>query len=123
MKYLIVSTDIARLAVPLRDPAQAGVLVAALSEARVVERSYRADKYMPKEVEIELSFVDGSKVTIGDELETLRAQLADEKAEREQRDRWWSEERKKSQKLSEELAALKSGKPAAATEKSEEIEL
>lgn len=110
MNVLIVSISYKSLAIPYSSPEQLGALIAALSVARAVDSQGYGDeqRYVPESNEApEFKIVSGEKVTIGDEVATLKAQLAQKTEEANQRSQWWSQSNQKAAALEKELKALK----------------
>lgn len=112
MKYLIVSFGYQSIAVPYANEGQLGDLVAAISEARACESvGYGADqRWVPNGNDApEIKLVSGDKVTIGDEVATLKVQLAKMTKQDEEHSRYWLSANAEKEKLAKELKALKEG--------------
>ena len=109
-RYLLVGLNYNYLAVPYDNSQQLASLVALLGDARQVEsKGYGADqKFVPTSEEpLQLQFVDGNKVTVGDDLASLKARLDEVTQQQAQYSKYWADERTKSAKLEKELKALK----------------
>ena len=113
MKYVIVTCSYCHFAIPFKKGADIAPFIAALSDARMVEsKGYGADEKLVPTSEDAPSFriVKSDKVTIGSEVDTLKAQLAEVKSELETRKKWLEQERAKVK----ELKAQTEGPDAAA---------
>ena len=109
-RYLLIGGGYQQLAIPYDTSDRLAALVAALADARTVEsKGYGADqKFVPTSVEpLQMQFIEASKVTIGDDLATLKAQLEDVTQRQEQYSKYWTDERLKSSKLEKELKELR----------------
>jgi hypothetical protein len=115
-RYLLVNVGYNHLAVPMIDTASTAALMMALLDSVPVEsKGYGEEqKWVPSSKEPpELKFVDGDKVTVGDDVASLKAQLADATREKEQYSKYWLTDRSKAEKLEKELKAIKDGVPPA----------
>lgn len=110
MKFLIVSVGYQSVAIPYMSAGQLGDLVAALSEARACESVGYGDdqRWVPNGNDApDIKLVSGDKVTLGDEVATLKAQLAKMTKQDEEHSRYWLAADAEKQKLAKELKALK----------------
>ena len=115
-RYLLIGVGYNQLAIPYETSDRLATLVAALADARPVEsKGYGDDqRFVPTSIEpLQMQFIDASKVTIGDDIATLKAQLEDVTRQQAQYSKYWTDERAKSSKLEKQLAELKSA-PATA---------
>lgn len=115
-RYLLIGVGYNQLAIPYDTSERLATLVAALADARTVESKGYGDeqRFVPISVEpLQMQFIDATKVTIGDDLATLKAQLEDVTRQQSQYSKYWTDERAKSAKLEKELAALKAPAPVA----------
>lgn len=106
MKYLIVDVSYYHFAIPFETGTDIAPFIAALSDAKMVEsKGYGPDEKIIPTTENPPAFriVSADKVTIGDEVETLKAQLADVKADLDTRQTWLTQEREKVAKLKKEM--------------------
>ena len=109
-RYLLIGVGYNQLAIPYETSERLSVLVAALADACTVDsKGYGEEqKYVPVSKEpLQMQFIEGSKVTIGDDLATLKAQLDDVTKQQAQYSKYWTDERAKTAKLEKELKALK----------------
>ena len=111
-RMLLVSFGYSHLAVRLDDSSKAAALIAALVDAVPVESKGYGDeqRYVPTvEQQVQLQFVDSERFTVGDEVATLKAQLAEARQQEKSYSGYWNSERVKTSKLEKELAELKKG--------------
>jgi hypothetical protein len=117
-RYLLIGVGYNQLAIPYDTSERLATLVAALADARTVESKGYGDeqRFIPTTVEpLQMQFIEASKVTIGDDLATLRAQLEDLSKEQAKYSKYWTDERAKSARLEKELKELKAPAPAPPT--------
>lgn len=108
--YILIGVGYQQLAIPYETSERLAVLVAALADAKTVEsKGYGTDqKFVPTSAEpMQMQFLEASKVTIGDDLATLQAQLEDVTRAQAQYSKYWTDERAKTSKLENELKELK----------------
>lgn len=113
-RYLILSIGYNHVAVPYSNGADLAALMGALADAKQVASTGYGDdqRWTPSSNEpVQIQLIDGSRVTIGDDLATLKAQMADIKTNAEQYSKWWSNSNAENARLKKELEALKA-KPA-----------
>lgn len=109
-RYLLIGVGYQQLAIPYETSDRLATLVAALADARTVESKGYGDeqKFVPTSVEpLQMQFIEASKVTIGDDLATLKAQLEDVTRQQAQYSKYWTDERAKTSKLEKELKELR----------------
>jgi hypothetical protein len=109
-KYLIVHVGYNHLAVPVKDSGRAGALIAALADAECVEsKGYGAElKWVPSGSDlVQVEFVSADRITVGDELATLRAKLAEAEGQAQSYSKYWTAEQATTKRLKEEVASLK----------------
>lgn len=106
MKHLLITLGYGNTAaIPVTDPSQAGALIAALSQAVLVKRDgYAADsKYIEEDGNVQIEFVDSSRVVAGNEVDVLRAKLESAEKELTSTRGYWTQEQAKSRALKEQL--------------------
>lgn len=109
-RYLLVGVGYQQLAIPYETGERLAQLVAALADARAVDSKGYGDeqRFVPVSTEpLQMQFIDGAKVTVGDDIATLKAQLDDVTKQQAQYSKYWTDERAKVAKLEKELKALK----------------
>ena len=106
MRFIILTVGYNNVAVPYSSGAELAPILAALADARNVNSVGYGDdqKWVPISNEpVQVSLVDGSRVTIGNDLETLRAQLTAAQAEAKTNSDRWLTYYNKSQELEKKL--------------------
>lgn len=109
-RYLLIGVGYQQLAIPYETSDRLATLVAALADARTVESKGYGDqqKFVPTTVEpLQMQFIEASKVTIGDDLATLKAQLEDVQEAQARYSKHWTDERAKTARLEKELKDLR----------------
>lgn len=110
MRYIIVSVGYNHVAIPYNSGAELGPILAALAESKNVNSVGYGDeeKWVPSSKEpVQFRLIDGERVTIGDDLATLRAQLAEATRSAEQNSKYWLNANAEVTKLKKELEALR----------------
>ena len=109
-RYLLIGVGYQQLAIPYSTGEQLASIVSLLADARPVDSKGYGDeqRFVPTSNEpLQMQFIEANKVTIGDDLATLKAQLEDVTKQQAQYSKYWTDERAKTSKLEKELAALK----------------
>ena len=115
-RYLLVNTGYQFVAIPYENSERLAQLVSALGDAQMVESKGYGDeqRYIPTSSDpLPLQFINGDKITIGDEVATLKAQLAEANQSKEQYSEWWTTESAKTRALESEIVKLKTPPPEA----------
>lgn len=108
-KYLLVSFGYRKVAIPVESSAALASLIPAMADAKEVEqKGYGEDlRYIPTSDQVQFEIVNADIVTIGDEVATLKAELAEAKRSSEQYSKYWTSETGKSKELQKQLDELK----------------
>ena len=107
-KYLIVSGGYGNMiAIPFFNGNGIAELMAGLADASLVEsKGYGTDeRFLPTVGNIQMRVVDADMVTVGDPLETLKAQLAEANNAVAMRQKWLEQEREKVKALQAKIDA------------------
>jgi hypothetical protein len=117
VKYLIVTVGYQSMAVPAASTELLATLFAALSDSVQVDSngSGAEQRWVPTTGEpLEIAICKAERVTVGDELGTLKAKLAKLETDSANYSKWWAQERTKVAELEKKLKSATTAEPAAA---------
>ncbi|MGE4340781.1 MAG: hypothetical protein AB7E55_33245 [Pigmentiphaga sp.] len=105
-RYLLLSVGYNHVAVPYSTGPELAAVMASLADAKNVNSVGYGDdeKWVPVSNEpVQIRLIDGARVTIGDDLETLRVQLAQAQQEAKTNSERWMSYYQKSNDLEKKL--------------------
>jgi hypothetical protein len=117
-RYLILGIGYNHVAVPYTSGQELAALMGALADAKHVSSTGYGDeqKWTPSSSDpLQMQLVEGARVTVGDDLATLKALLAEQTRSAEQNSKYWMASNAKVAALEKQLKDM-SIKPAPAPE-------
>jgi hypothetical protein len=107
-RYLIVTVGYQYMAIPIADGIQAASLLAGLVDAVIVESKGYGDeqRWVPvKKEPVAIQFANADRVTVGDEVDSLRALLKEAEVQAASYSKYWQSEQATVKKLKEQIAS------------------
>lgn len=111
-RYVILTVGYQHVALPYSNGAELAALVSAISEGKQVNSVGDEQTYVPSSDEpVQFLLVDAARVTIGDELATLKAKLEEQTREAKTNSERWMTYYNKSNELEKKLKELQTPPP------------